>query len=98
MIKDYKYSVISKTYITRFFCFLPLSTRYVRMSEGTFCRVEVHMLLLLNCFSTPVDKYQYQGTKSVTVAVSVYVVSLGGPFSIKQVDDFLSMILDKEQL
>ena len=41
MFKDYKYSVISKTYIASFFRFLLLSTSNVRMSEGTFCRVEV---------------------------------------------------------
>ena len=44
MFKDYKYSVISKTYITSFSRFLLLSTRNVRMSEGTFCRVEVHIV------------------------------------------------------
>ena len=27
-----------------FFRFLSLSTSYVRMSEGTFCRVEVHII------------------------------------------------------
>ena len=43
MLNDYKYSVISKTYITLFFHFLPLPTSNVRMSEGTFCRVEVHI-------------------------------------------------------
>ena len=43
MLKDYKYSVISKTYITSFFRFLLISTSKVRMSEGTFCRVEVHI-------------------------------------------------------
>ena len=43
MFKDYKYSVISKTYITSFFLCLLLSTSIVRMSEGTFCRVEVHI-------------------------------------------------------
>ena len=43
MFKDYKYSVISITYITSFFRFLLLSTRNVKMSEGTFCRVEVHL-------------------------------------------------------
>ena len=37
------YSVVSKTYITSFFSFLPLSTSNVRMSEGTFCRVDVHL-------------------------------------------------------
>ena len=41
--KDNKCSVISKTYITSFFSFLLLSTSNVRMSKGTFCRVEVHM-------------------------------------------------------
>ena len=43
MFKDYKYSVISITHITSFFRFLLLSTSNVRMSEGTFCRVEVHI-------------------------------------------------------
>ena len=43
VFKDYKYSGISKTYITSFSRFLLLSTRNVRMSEGTFCRVEVHI-------------------------------------------------------
>ena len=46
MFKDYKYSVISKRYITSFFRFLLLSTSNVRMSEGTFCRVEVHIAKL----------------------------------------------------
>ena len=46
MFKDYKYSVISITYITSFFRFLLLSTRNVRMSEGTFCRVEVQLVSL----------------------------------------------------
>ena len=41
--KFYKYSVISKTYIASFCRFLLLSTSNVRMSEGTFCRVEVHV-------------------------------------------------------
>ena len=31
-----------KHYIT-YFCYLPLSTSNVRMSEGTFCHVEVHI-------------------------------------------------------
>ena len=43
MFLDYKYSVISITQFTSFFRFLLLSTSNVRMSEGTFCRVEVHM-------------------------------------------------------
>ena len=43
VFKDYKYSVISKTYITSFFRFLLLSTSNVNMSEGTFCCVEVHI-------------------------------------------------------
>ena len=43
MFKDYKYSVISKMYITSFSRCLLLSTSNIRMSEGTFCRVEVHM-------------------------------------------------------
>ena len=43
MFKDYKYSVISITHITSFFRFLLLSTSNVRMSEGTFCHVKVHM-------------------------------------------------------
>ena len=43
MFKDYKYSVISITHITYFFRFLLLSTSNVRMSEGTFCRVAVHI-------------------------------------------------------
>ena len=45
MFKDYKYSVICKTYIASFFRFLLLSTSNVRMSEGTFCRVAVHMVV-----------------------------------------------------
>ena len=46
MFKDYKYSVFfSKTYITSSFSFLLHSTSNVRMSEGTFCRVEVHISL-----------------------------------------------------
>ena len=44
MFKDYKYSVIFKTYITSFFRFLLLSTSNDRMSEGTFCRIEVHIV------------------------------------------------------
>ena len=47
MSKDNKYSVISKTYITSFFSFLLLSTSNVRMSEGTFCRVEVHIVFTM---------------------------------------------------
>ena len=45
VFKDYKYSVISETYITSFSRFFLLSTNNVRMSEGTFCRVEVQMVL-----------------------------------------------------
>ena len=48
MFKNYKYSVISKTHIAWFFRFLPLSPSNIRMSEGTFCRVEVHMYLTAN--------------------------------------------------
>ena len=44
VFKDYKYIVISKTYISSFVRFLLFSTCNVRMSEGTFCRVEVHIL------------------------------------------------------
>ena len=40
MFIDYKYSVIS---ITSFSRFLLLSTSNIRMSEGTFCRVEVQI-------------------------------------------------------
>ena len=43
MFKDYKYSVISKMHITLFFRYLLLSTSNIRMSEGTFCRIEVHI-------------------------------------------------------
>ena len=43
VFNEYKYSVISKMYITSLFRFLLLSTSCVRMSEGTFCRVEFHM-------------------------------------------------------
>ena len=43
VFKVYKYSVISITHVTSFFRFLLLSTSKVRMSEGTFCRVEVHL-------------------------------------------------------
>ena len=56
MFKDYKYSVISKTYITSFFRFLLLSTSNVRMSEGTFCRVEVQ-ILLVSTSSSPTCKW-----------------------------------------
>ena len=41
MLKDYKYSV------TRF---LLLYTSNVIMSEGTFCRVEVHIYLIIYLF------------------------------------------------
>ena len=44
VFKDYKYIVISKTYISSFVRFLLLSTCTVRMSEGTFCRVEIHFV------------------------------------------------------
>ena len=44
VFKDYKYRVISETYITSFSRFFLLSTNNVRMSEGTFCRVEVHII------------------------------------------------------
>ena len=37
------YNVISKMYITSFFRILTLSSNNVRMSEGIFCRVEVHI-------------------------------------------------------
>ena len=61
VFKDYKYSVISKTYITSFSRFLLLSTRNVRMSEGTFCRVEVHIMYIFgqkiqNIFFLSVNK------------------------------------------
>ena len=46
VFKDYKYIVISKMYISSFVRFLLFSTCNVRMSEGTFCRVEVHLTLL----------------------------------------------------
>ena len=36
--------LVSITYITSFFIFLLLSTSNVKMSDGTFCRVEVHMV------------------------------------------------------
>ena len=45
MFKDYKYSAISKMNFTLFFRYLLLSTSNIRMSEGTFCRVEVHMVM-----------------------------------------------------
>ena len=54
-------SVISKTYISYFFHFLLLSTSNARMSEGTFCRVEVHIYATLAnfwkfaYFSTPLQ-------------------------------------------
>ena len=48
MFKGNKYSVISKTYISLVFCFLLLATSNVRMSEGTFCRVEVHIEFILS--------------------------------------------------
>ena len=51
MFKDYKYSVICKMYIASFFRFLLLSTSNVRMSEGTFCRVAVHILKIFFFFS-----------------------------------------------
>ena len=46
MFKDNKYGVISKTFKTSFFRFLLLSTGNIRMYEGTFCRVEVHIELV----------------------------------------------------
>ena len=45
MFKDYKYNVISITRITSFFRVLLLSASNVRMSEGTLCRVGVHIIL-----------------------------------------------------
>ena len=60
MFKGYKYSVISKTYMTCFFFrFFDASTGNVRMSEGTFCRVEVHIIKNLNKTTTlePTAKY-----------------------------------------
>ena len=53
---DYKYSVISITNITSFFHFLLLSTSNVRMSESTFCRVEVHILYTIYCLSKNIQK------------------------------------------
>ena len=50
VFKDYKYSVISKTYITSVFRFLLLTTSNVRMSEGTFCGVEVHLYIHVYAF------------------------------------------------
>ena len=44
MFKGNKYSIIFITHISSFFRFLVLSTSTVRMSEGTFCRVEVHIV------------------------------------------------------
>ena len=54
MFKGNKYSVISKTGISSVFCFLLLATSNVRMSEGTFCRVEVQILIdnMSESFST----------------------------------------------
>ena len=43
VFKHYKYSIISIMHITSFFDILLLSTGNVRMSEGTFCNVEVHL-------------------------------------------------------
>ena len=43
VFKDYKYSIISIMHIKSFFPFLRLTISNVRMSEGTFCRVEVHI-------------------------------------------------------
>ena len=43
MFKGSKYSIIFITHISSFFRFLVLSTSTVRMSEGTFCRVEVQL-------------------------------------------------------
>ena len=43
MFKEYKSSVIFIRHIKSFSRFLLLSTSNVRMSEGTFCRVEVHI-------------------------------------------------------
>ena len=44
VFKDYNlYNVISTTRITSFFRILLLSTSNVRMSEGTLCRVGVHI-------------------------------------------------------
>ena len=45
--KDYKYSVISKMYISLFFRYLLLSTSNIRMSEGTFCHVEVQIRIIV---------------------------------------------------
>ena len=50
MFKEYKYSVIFIRHIKSFSRFLLLSTSNVRMSEGTFCRVEVHFVT--HCLST----------------------------------------------
>ena len=53
VIIDYKYSVISKTYITSFSLFLLLFTSNVKISEGTFCHVEVHIYIyLIKMFQT----------------------------------------------
>ena len=47
---------MSITNITSFFHFLLLSTSNVRMSEGTFCRVEVHILYTIYCLSKKYSK------------------------------------------
>ena len=56
VFKDYKYGVISKPYITSFSRFLLLSTSNVKMSEGTFCRIEVHITTYY-CLNTCVTRY-----------------------------------------
>ena len=44
MFIAYKYSVILKCTIDDFPAFALFSNTIVKMSEGTFCRVEVHMV------------------------------------------------------
>ena len=46
MFEACKNSVISKMHITLFFPFYTVDDVNVKMSEGTFCRVEVHIISL----------------------------------------------------
>ena len=69
MFKDYKYNVISKTYNTSFFRFLLLSTSHVGMSEGTFCRVGVHMVSKTNTVVFVIELKQKCPADTVVLAV-----------------------------
>ena len=67
MFKDYKYNVISITRITSFFRVLLLSASNVRMSEGTLCRVGVHIVRMMTPISYPIKsgKISFKRTESV---------------------------------